>query len=360
MSNFRNIDTHKLMYHPKHVLDVVNAHTWKSGKSVYPVYVEVSPVGNCNHRCTFCAVDYLEYAVRSLDFASYQNSIYSMGRNGVKSVMFAGEGEPLLHKRINDMVLVTKQNNIDVAVTTNGVAMTEDFIIRSLQHLSWIKVSFNAGTPETYAKVHGTKERDFHKVVDNLKMAVKYKKINKLSVDIGLQAVLLPENADEMVTLVKLAKRIGVDYVVIKPYSQHNSSITTMYKDFDPTMHSSLEKKLSRYNTDKFHVVFRSETIAELSTETQYQHCYSTPMSWAYIMSTGDVYACSAYLGNDKFNLGNINNEGFVDIWESNKRKDLFESYIDISECRKNCRMNACNKYLDDIINDKVKNVNFV
>ncbi len=57
------IDSHKLMFHVPRVND------WLQGKTVYPIYIEIAPAGGCNHRCTFCAVDYIGYKVRYLDKA---------------------------------------------------------------------------------------------------------------------------------------------------------------------------------------------------------------------------------------------------------------------------------------------------
>lgn len=50
-----DIDSHKLMYHPHTVSQ------WLDGVNVYPIYVEVSPSGACNHRCSFCALDFMGY-----------------------------------------------------------------------------------------------------------------------------------------------------------------------------------------------------------------------------------------------------------------------------------------------------------
>src|ERR1035437_6949238 len=107
-----NIDGHKLHLHPERVaqwlVDPVNT---------YPIYVEISPVGHCNHRCSFCAVDYVGYKPESLDADVLADRLYEMGRLGVKSIMFAGEGEPLLHKDIGSLIEYTRHVGIDVALT---------------------------------------------------------------------------------------------------------------------------------------------------------------------------------------------------------------------------------------------------
>ena len=99
------IDGHKYSMHPEHAAIVKRYLTTKIKKDEKvsisnPLYIEVSPVGACNHRCTFCAVDYIGYKSTFMDLDIYMRSIDSMKKKGCKSIMFAGEGEPLLHPDI--------------------------------------------------------------------------------------------------------------------------------------------------------------------------------------------------------------------------------------------------------------------
>jgi radical SAM protein with 4Fe4S-binding SPASM domain len=288
-----------------------------------------------------------------------------MGKLGVKIVMYAGEGEPLLHTDIVDITLATKKAGIDVAFTTNGTVMSDAFITRALPVTSWIKVSINAGTAETYAKIHQTKAADFSRVVDNLKRAVAHKQAIKSNCTLGAQTLLLPDNAHEIEELIELCRdEIGLDYLVIKPYSQHLSSHTRRYEGVDYHEYLGLAERLSVMSTSQFSVIFRTRTMQNTSEDPQsrYQRCHATPYLWAYIMASGDVYGCSAYLLDERFCYGNLSEHTFQEIWESDRRRNNFDfinNGLDIRDCRRNCRMDASNRYLDELEKRSIPHKNF-
>lgn len=350
------IDSHKLMYHVERV------ERWLKGEDVYPIYMEVSPIGACNHRCTYCALDYMEYQPRSLDSVVLKARLSEMGRLGVKAVMYAGEGEPFLHKDIAGIINHTKKSGIDVAITSNGVLFNEKLMGSTLASITWIKVSINAATKETYAKVHRTREEDFTKAVRNIQAAVKFREKHGLTATIGMQLILLPENVNEAVPLAHMAKEMGADYLVIKSYSQHLKSLTRKYQDFRYSDYYYLNDELKKISSDRFKVVFRMHTMKKLEESRRaYGKCLALPF-WSYMDSGGGVWACSAFLGDERFLLGNINEKTFEEIWTGEKRKKVMKyaaEGLDTSECRKNCRMDEINRYLWELKHPSL-HVNFI
>ncbi|MBF0610348.1 MAG: radical SAM protein [Magnetococcales bacterium] len=361
------IDSHKLIYHPQRVAQLLAAgDDWSKVQEIYPIYVEISPTGICNHRCTFCAMDYVGYPSNRLDVDILASRLQEMGQLGVKSIMYGGEGEPLLHKNIQQIIQQTVAAGLDCAITTNATPLTDAFLHQSLQHISWLKASINGGTPEGYARIHQCKPGDFQRVLDNLRQAVTLRNQQGWSCVLGAQLLLLPDNFQEVEQLaLRCRDEVGLDYLVVKPYSQHLFSITRQFEkvDYREDVVWQLGEKLQKLNTPAFNVIFRSHTMEKYTTGDRYQRCYATPMLWAYVMADGRVFGCSAFLLDQRFLYGNLNQSTFQEIWQGEARHQGWlhvRHHLDISECRRNCRMDEINRYLWRLLDAPVRHVNFI
>lgn len=355
MDKYR-IDSHKLMFHTGRVND------WLNGKPIYPIYIEVSPSGSCNHRCTYCGLDFMKYRPKFLEAKIFKKRLIEMGRYGVKSIMYAGEGEPFLHKDMAEITKATKKAGIDVAFTTNGALFNKELAGKILPYASWIKVSINAGTPATYEKIHRSPKGDFERVFKNMSYAAELRDKKGYDCVLGMQLVLLPQNSGELELLAKKAKEIGMDYLVIKPYSQHPQSKTRLFENIKYTRYFDMADKLERFNDKNFHVVFRIHAMQKWDDHAKsYKHCLALPF-WSYIDSDGNVWACSIYLTDKKFLIGNIYKNTFGAMYKSDKYKRLIDRaarLLDTSKCRVNCRMDEINRYLWELKNPS-EHVNFI
>lgn len=345
MDSYR-IDGHKLLFHPDRVA------AWLRSEIVYPVYMEISPAGVCNHRCAFCALDYVGYHAGFLDADVLETRLTEMGQLGVRSVLYAGEGEPLLHRRMTEIVRHTKAAGLDVALTTNAVLLTPEVADEMLPSVTWTKVSIGGGTAETYSRVQGAKLQDFDIVIGNMAYAAEARAVGKHDCTLGMQILLLPENAGEIAELARLAKEIGMDYLVVKPYSQHLFSLTHEYENIRYGDYLPLENELRAFDGDGFEVIFRAKTMQKWdNARRSYERCCALPF-WSYISTAGGVWGCSAYLGDERFLYGNINESTFREVWEGERRAEnlrTVECELDTAECRVNCRMDEINRYLTEL-----------
>ena len=337
------MDSHKLIFH------VGRVNEWMKGKDIYPIFMDVSPTNACNHRCVFCGLDFAHpEKISFLDEKKFTAAVGTAAKRGLKSIMYAGEGEPLLHKGLSRIIKMTVKNGVDAALATNGVLMGRDFLEEALGRLTWIRVSIDAGSPKTYAYMHSCRPSDLGKVFSNLEYAVRAKKRRKLPVTIGAQFLLLKENAGEAVMLARRLQGMGIDYLSIKPYSKHPLSVNDAGSELDYSKMVPLEKKLAKFNKGRFRVIFRKHTMLKRFKPKPYKRCLCLPF-WAYVSATGDVYPCHTFLGVKKFSYGNLNEASFTAIWKGARRKKImkyFEKKMDAGLCRELCRLDEINGYL--------------
>ncbi|MBS3074998.1 radical SAM protein [Candidatus Pacearchaeota archaeon] len=344
MVEITNVDSHKLMYHPERVAE------YKSKKDCYPIYIEIGLTNACNHKCVFCALDYLENGGIFFNKEVLLLNLKLMAEKGVKSIMFAGEGEPLLHKDIGLFVQKAKEYGIDISITTNGILFDESKIEQCLPYLSWIRFSIDAGTPESYAKIHGTNEEDFLKLMNNIQNAVEFKNNNKLDVTIGAQFLMISHNLNEAKILAEKLKEIGTDNLQIKPYSHHPKSLNDFSVGIEEQ--NRIRDELKHFDSENFKILFRKSTIERINDGINYPECYGLPF-FVLIDSKGNVIPCNLHYGTPEFIYGNLYEKNFQEIWESERRKMIIKKLKEkgVSECRKGCRLDSINRYLHRLKN---------
>ncbi len=357
MDNYM-IDGHKLLWH----LDRVTQ--WQTDRVIAPIYIEISPVSLCNHRCIFCGIDFARDNSHKLDRDILCKRLEEMGQAGVKSIMFAGEGEPLMHKDLPEFIRVSKKNGIDVSLTTNGTLGNYDLWKDILPHLTWIRFSVDAGTSSVYSKVHGVSETLFEKTIQSIEEAVKVQMDCGLDVTIGVQYLIIEENLNDIENALRLFSEIGVDYLSLKPYSLHPQMINKRDTVYSDAVINDIEGIIQTYrNTSDMSIIFRKEALMKyMRKDSNFKSCFALPF-WGYVSSKGDFYTCSVFINDERFKTGNIYENDMKQIIFGERRQQSItygeEELVIKNECRLNCRMARINEFLE-VLEKKPDHVNFI
>jgi radical SAM protein with 4Fe4S-binding SPASM domain len=347
------LDSHKINYHYKEINDMFE------DKLQAPIYVEISPTGICNHKCLFCHYNYLGHEGK-FKKGKMLKLIRELASMGVKSIVFAGNGEPTLHVDTIDSIKLAKSLGIDVALSTNGALLKDEHFEDLAQNLTWIRFSFNAGSEENYAQVHVTSKNDYQKVIENIKKLKITKDRLGSKLTIGTQFVLIPENKDFALSQAKMLKKLGVDYFSIKHFYNHAHNEFEVVENISNEFIEMLSKEADNLCDDNFKFIVRSNT--NLISKRVYNKCYGLEFI-VFVDENGDVFSCFSHQHDKKTIMGNIFEKSFKDIWSSIQKKESIKyinDCIDKNNCQPNCRHHQINNYLWDIKNPSIQHLNFI
>jgi cyclic pyranopterin phosphate synthase len=352
------IDRHKLYWHLDRVAE------WQERRVIAPIYLEISPVSKCNHRCIFCGIDFARDTGSSIRCDILCSRISEMAQSGVKSIMFAGEGEPLLHKDLPEFIRISRNSGIDVSVTSNGTLGNYDLWRDILPNLTWIRFSIDAGSAAIHANVHNVPVKIFDMTIKSIEQAVEVKKRFGLGVTLGVQFLIMNENIHDIENALRLFSGLEVDYISLKPYSLHPQMKRKKEVLYDDSMLNHIDMLVDKFRgSSAMNIIYRRESLTKyMNGDKLFTQCYALPF-WGYISSTGDFYTCSVFLNDERFRTGNIYDNAMTDIFFGERRRESIqygEHVLAIrDECRLNCRMARVNEFLQTIEHEP-EHINFI
>jgi radical SAM protein with 4Fe4S-binding SPASM domain len=347
------LDGNKLFHH----LDSVE--NWLKGEEIFPLYIAFSPSSLCNHSCSFCVYHYKTFEPIYFPLERYRELVDEWSRLGVKSVFFAGDGDPLLNRNCAEMARYTHERGISIAMNTNGRALNPEKSRVLARSLEWIRFSVNAGTPESYSRIHGTHARDFGIVLENIAGLVEARRESGSEITIGTQCVLLEDNLADIPKLAETMKAIGVDYLAVKPFLKHPLiSQAETPKNIDAALRSL--RKVQSMTDERFKFVLRENLFREGQARS-YHQCLAGPFM-IEIDARGDVYSCGPYIGNADHRYGNVMSTSFEEMWRSELKKKIMnriENQVDVKACMPFCRPDSVNRLLWELKNPP-EHVNYI
>ena len=318
------LDSHKLSYH----MDRVNA--WESGENIAPVTVDMALTRACGSMCKFCYATMQESQKRfGIREHHALNLLDDFAEIGVKGVSLVSDGESTLSKSYAPFIEHASNIGIDTGNATNAWEFGPEKSERALPHLSWLRFTVAAGTPERYADImyKGPEHTEvFDRAIQNIKYAVDYKEKHNLSVTLGIQMVLMPEFKDEIIPFAQLGIDLGVDYAIIKHCSDDENNTLGIDYDQYESMYD-LIKTAESLSNNTTQVIAKWDKLKDKGTSS-YKRFYGPPFL-LQISGSGLVAPSGMFFQatHSKLHIGNFTTERFLDIYKSNRYWDAM-NYI--------------------------------
>ena len=310
------LDSHKLSYH----MDRVAA--WEAGERIAPISVDMALTRACGSMCSFCYAMMQEPQKRAGIKKSHAlNLLDDFASIGVRGVSLISDGESTLSKSYVPFIQHAAEVGIDVGNATNAWEWGPEKIEQVLPHLSWVRFTVAAGTPERYAEImyKGAEHTEvFDKAIKNIKYAVEFKKKHNLPVTLGIQMVLMPEFKDEIIPFSQLGLDLGVDYAVIKHCSDDEyQTLGVDYSQYE-SMHGLLVIA-ENMSTDRTKIIIKWDKI-QAGAKPSYKRFYGPPfllqISGSGLVAPSGMFFNARY---SKLHIGDFTTERFIDIWKSDR-----------------------------------------
>lgn len=312
--------------------------SWLSNRFSFigPHTVLIDITNKCYLNCVMCMYhsplkpEHLENSRQNEIFPldTYVRLIDELKLLKVNRVYISGQGDPLLHPDIEQIVSVTRKAKIDIFINTSGVYLTNEKIEKLLSHgLNGFDLSVHAGDGLTYRLVHPECAEDlFEQLKENLFYLSRLRERTKQKFRLVIVNVVSRSNYDKIPGMLEFAKLVKADKIIFKPmlaFKEVRETFALRKDDIE-----DLRQRLSVIKTDitnnipefiHFLNLFLKEKKQIHQNKIACNRICHIPWSKAYISMNGDVKSCIyGDLYGDQKVLGNIYKESFVDIYKSN------------------------------------------
>lgn len=339
--------------------------TLKEGGQPNPVQVILVLSDLCNQNCNFCAY-------RQPDYQASQMFSRSDGRGGVignpnrmisttkaieiledathmkvRGIQFTGGGEPTVHKDCAHIIQFANALGLETSLVTNGVLLDKK-MRDALMKSTWVRISFDAGTNESYMFIRGIKSADtFQNVQDNVKMLVRQRNKTPLSqLHIGMGFVVTRDNWREIPMAVKMASGLGVDSIRL------SAVFTSQTDDYYVGFGTEVKKlclEAESFSRKDFIVVNNfSERLKDLHIKSpEYDRCVYQHLL-TFIGADLNVYTCCTNSYNRRGLIGSLKHQGFSDLWQSVEKRN-FMGKFNAQKCPV-CQFNDKNREMNALM----------
>ena len=104
------------------------------------IYVEITNI--CNLNCSFCSND--NRKLKEMNLSEFEHILKEI-KPYTNNIYLHVKGEPLLHSKLENILLLTKKYHLNVRITTNGTLLKEKYsVLKKFDNIKQINISLHS------------------------------------------------------------------------------------------------------------------------------------------------------------------------------------------------------------------------
>ena len=299
---------------------------------------QIEVTSRCNLKCVMCPVTVLadHWPARDMSWETFERAAAAFER--AKWVHLQGWGEPLLHRRVFDMIARAKSAGCRVGFTTNGTRLTRSNGARLLElGLDLVAVSIAGASAATHEGIRVGS--DFVKLIENLRHFLHLRReTGNTRPKVQIFYLMTSTNFAELPRAIELAAELGADELVA---TNLDYVITA---SLDELRAYSRSPPAPAYDEmmEEAHCAARRTGIAFRPYRLQFREmsvCDLNPLKILFVSADGAVSPCvyTSPLGRSEIprvfegqpvevpvvSFGNVNDRPLMEIWEGAEYREF-------------------------------------
>ena len=298
-----------------------------TGETAYagPFFVLVDITRRCNLQCLGCRFHSSQMdtsrpdssTLPDISFDLFKKLCHELKAMDTQDLILIGDGEPLLHHRIFDMISTAKASGFRTTLVTNGTLLDRDRIQTLFDlRLDAMEVSLWASSVQEYEKNYPGVPLDFfNKVVESVTLMNSLKAKSHLKQPcVILHHPLNRHNFRKIETFLELALTAKCDGVSFSPFYTWRGALTS--SALSPNEEQSLLLALGKIEK-RLRFLRLSHNISQTRIRYQIGKCiwHNIPcyIGWihARVKTDGTILPCNRC----DIPLGNLETNSFQEIW---------------------------------------------
>jgi len=339
-------------------------------KLINPVSINLDLTTACNYYCDHC-ID-LEFINNGhmIKSDNIKKLIDFWVNKGLKSVIVIGGGEPTLYSDFREVITFLKSKDLELGIASNGSRMEcLSDIAHLLNSCDWVRLSLDAGTEETFSKMHNPK---VNISLEGILKDVKEMRSKYSDYQMGFSFLVcsdehisnnkgLVNNISEIALAARKAKENKFSYFSIKPFICTSGQRPTRFKanyNKEITKQIEVAKKLEDKNfkiIESFNLLSLFNNL-DAKLKIQPKTCHAQFFRLA--VCPDGIFNCTLWRGFDMSYLIDTQQEidGNFFVQLENKLLECIENFDAVKECSGvSCIYNDFNWFIEDMINNPEK-----